>query len=70
MHATDHLKEAERLMTVCNSCRYCEGLCAVFPAMECAATSPTATSNTSPISATPAAPAMSTASSRRRTNSP
>ncbi|WP_193174586.1 tricarballylate utilization 4Fe-4S protein TcuB [Oricola nitratireducens] len=34
MHATDHLKEAERLMTVCNSCRYCEGLCAVFPAME------------------------------------
>ncbi|HMB47637.1 MAG TPA: tricarballylate utilization 4Fe-4S protein TcuB [Afifellaceae bacterium] len=34
MHGTDHLKEAERLMTVCNSCRYCEGLCAVFPAME------------------------------------
>lgn len=28
------LAEAERLMTVCNSCRYCEGLCAVFPAME------------------------------------
>jgi citrate/tricarballylate utilization protein len=28
------LKEADRLMTVCNSCRYCEGLCAVFPAME------------------------------------
>lgn len=28
------LQEAERLMTVCNSCRYCEGLCAVFPAME------------------------------------
>ena len=26
--------EAARLMTVCNSCRYCEGLCAVFPAME------------------------------------
>ena len=21
-------------MTVCNSCRYCEGFCAVFPAME------------------------------------
>lgn len=34
MHATDHLQEAERLMTVCNSCRYCEGVCAVFPAME------------------------------------
>ncbi|AYF03488.1 tricarballylate utilization 4Fe-4S protein TcuB (plasmid) [Paracoccus yeei] len=30
----DHLDEAARLMTVCNSCRYCEGLCAVFPAME------------------------------------
>lgn len=34
MHATDALREADRLMTVCNSCRYCEGLCAVFPAME------------------------------------
>jgi citrate/tricarballylate utilization protein len=34
MLATDALKEADRLMTVCNSCRYCEGLCAVFPAME------------------------------------
>lgn len=34
MHATDNLTEADRLMTVCNSCRYCEGLCAVFPAME------------------------------------
>jgi citrate/tricarballylate utilization protein len=28
------LAEAGRLMTVCNACRYCEGLCAVFPAME------------------------------------
>src|SRR5471032_971645 len=34
MPATDTLIEAERLMNVCNSCRYCEGLCAVFPAME------------------------------------
>ncbi len=34
MHATKDLLEADRLMTVCNSCRYCEGLCAVFPAME------------------------------------
>ena len=33
-HATESLAEADRLMTVCNSCRYCEGLCAVFPAME------------------------------------
>jgi citrate/tricarballylate utilization protein len=28
------LIEGERLMTICNSCRYCEGYCAVFPAME------------------------------------
>jgi len=33
-HPTDALREADRLMVVCNSCRYCEGLCAVFPAME------------------------------------
>ena len=34
VHSTQVLNEADRLMTVCNSCRYCEGLCAVFPAME------------------------------------
>src|SRR5271154_2280464 len=34
MHGTSILEEADRLMTVCNSCRYCEGVCAVFPAME------------------------------------
>jgi citrate/tricarballylate utilization protein len=33
-HATAALTEADRLMVVCNACRYCEGLCAVFPAME------------------------------------
>jgi citrate/tricarballylate utilization protein len=29
-------KEAEvnRVMTICNACRYCEGFCAVYPAME------------------------------------
>ena len=32
--STPALLEADRLMIVCNSCRYCEGLCAVFPAME------------------------------------
>ena len=26
--------EAIRVMTICNACRYCEGHCAVFPAME------------------------------------
>lgn len=34
MLPNDLLKEAERVMTVCNACRYCEGFCAVFPAME------------------------------------
>jgi citrate/tricarballylate utilization protein len=34
MPATEALREAARLMTICNACRYCEGLCAVFPAME------------------------------------
>jgi citrate/tricarballylate utilization protein len=34
MLKTETLREANRLMTICNACRYCEGLCAVFPAME------------------------------------
>src|SRR5262245_39237803 len=34
MRSADRYEEAGRLMTICNSCRYCEGLCAVFPAME------------------------------------
>jgi citrate/tricarballylate utilization protein len=34
MHQTQALAEADRLMIICNACRYCEGLCAVFPAME------------------------------------
>ena len=32
--SSNALKEAGRVMTICNSCRYCEGFCAVFPAME------------------------------------
>jgi citrate/tricarballylate utilization protein len=28
------LEEVERVMRICNACRYCEGFCAVFPAME------------------------------------
>jgi citrate/tricarballylate utilization protein len=31
---SDLLAEAGRQMTICNACRYCEGYCAVFPAME------------------------------------
>jgi citrate/tricarballylate utilization protein len=34
MSAADPHAEAARLMTICNACRYCEGYCAVFPAME------------------------------------
>jgi citrate/tricarballylate utilization protein len=28
------LNEADRQLTICNACRYCEGYCAVWPAME------------------------------------
>jgi citrate/tricarballylate utilization protein len=34
VQSAELLREADRVMTVCNACRYCEGLCAVFPAME------------------------------------
>lgn len=33
MRSTAILEEAERIITICNACRYCEGHCAVFPAM-------------------------------------
>lgn len=32
--ALNVIQEGERIMRICNSCRYCEGYCAVFPAME------------------------------------
>jgi len=28
------IAEAQRMMSICNACRYCEGYCAVFPALE------------------------------------
>ena len=28
------LREGTRILTICNACRYCEGYCAVFPALE------------------------------------
>jgi len=34
MLAGDPLRDGERVMRICNACRYCEGYCAVFPAME------------------------------------
>lgn len=34
MARTDLMKHGEQMMTICNSCRYCEGFCAVWRAME------------------------------------
>ena len=34
MPSTELLEKAAKAMTFCNACRYCEGFCAVFPAME------------------------------------
>ena len=34
MRETDAIADARRAMEICNACRYCEGFCAVFPAME------------------------------------
>ncbi len=28
------VEEAQRVLAICNACRYCEGFCAVFPALE------------------------------------
>src|SRR3984893_3202126 len=30
----DSTCEGARILTICNACRYCEGYCAVFPALE------------------------------------
>lgn len=34
MHATDLVAEGARVLTICNACRYCEGLCPVFPTLQ------------------------------------
>lgn len=34
MQPSETMDEARRVMEICNACRYCEGFCAVFPAME------------------------------------
>src|SRR5471032_1690968 len=33
LDATTSEAEVTRVMQICNACRYCEGFCAVFPAM-------------------------------------
>src|SRR4051795_10598537 len=34
MSPDDLIRQGQHVMTVCNACRYCEGYCPVFPAME------------------------------------
>src|ERR1022692_4287672 len=34
MPGDDLVDEASRQLTICNACRYCEGYCPVFPAIE------------------------------------
>jgi hypothetical protein len=34
LHLDALIEEANRQLTICNACRYCEGYCAVFPALE------------------------------------
>ena len=34
MPNADLMREGGRILTICNACRYCEGYCTVFPAME------------------------------------
>jgi citrate/tricarballylate utilization protein len=34
MQLVNLMSEADRQLTICNACRYCEGFCAVFPALE------------------------------------
>ena len=61
---------AQRVMGICNACRYCEGFCAVFPAHrtpEPPSLQPI--SLTSPIFATIARNATMLARIRRRMNS-
>ena len=33
-HLEQLIEEAQRVLSICNACRYCEGYCAVFPAIE------------------------------------
>jgi citrate/tricarballylate utilization protein len=61
--------EVARTLQICNACRYCEGFCAVFPAMTRRLEFPRPISTTWPICATTAAPAITPASTRRRTSS-
>ena len=64
------IKEADRQMTICNACRYCEGYCAVLPGDGAAPDlHGRATCSTWRISASTAGPATTPASSRRRTSS-
>ncbi len=68
---SDARREARRDFEICNACRYCEGYCAVFPAMGLRqGNSPRRTSRTLPTSATAARAATTPANTRRRIPSP
>ena len=57
-----------RVMQICNACRYCEGFCAVFPAMERRRTSVPVMRRIWPICATIAGPVIMPANMPRRMN--
>jgi len=58
----------EEMMAVCNSCRYCEGFCAVWPAMEYRRSFAEADLTTWQTCATTAASATTPASTLLRTS--
>ena len=62
--------EVGRQMQICNACRYCEGFCAVFPAMTRRLEFGKADIHFLRTSATTAAPACMPASTHRRTSLP
>ena len=63
-------REVARIMQICNACRYCEGFCAVFPAMERRREFAPVIRRRWPIFAIIAAPAITPASMHRRMNLP
>ena len=67
---SDPEAEVARQLQICNACRYCEGFCAVFPAMTRRLVLARPTSISSPTCATTAAPACTPASTHHRTSLP
>ena len=70
MPGLEIFQEAGRQLTICNACRYCEGYCPVFRAIETAGISNRTMCFTFPIFAMTAARVITRACIRRRTNLP